>query len=97
MCEGHNDVQMDVEIEVAGKPTAVNLSILPLKTEAEQQLGTMMMIEDISTEKRVKATMARYMDPTIAAQMFENADADVLGGKIAVPRSCSPTFAASRP
>jgi adenylate cyclase len=78
--EQHSDVEMDVEIEVDGKPTAVNLSILPLKTEAEQQLGTMMMIEDISIEKRVKATMARYMDPTIAAQMFESADTDVLGG-----------------
>jgi len=78
--EQRNDVQMDVEIEVAGKPTAVNLSILPLKSEEEQQLGTMMMFSDISTEKRVKATMARYMDPTIAAQMFENADTDVLGG-----------------
>jgi adenylate cyclase len=78
--EGRNDVEMDVEIDVAGKPTAVNLSILPLKTEAEEQLGTMMMISDISTEKRVKATMARYMDPTIAAQMFESSDTDVLGG-----------------
>ena len=78
--EQKNDVQMDMEIEVDGKPTAVNLSILPLKTDTAQQLGTMMMIEDISIEKRVKATMARYMDPTIAAQMFENADTDVLGG-----------------
>jgi adenylate cyclase len=40
----------------------------------------MMIFSDISTEKRVKATMARYMDPVIAAQMFENADTDVLGG-----------------
>jgi adenylate cyclase len=78
--EGRNDVEMDVEIDVAGKPTAVNISILPLKTESEEQLGTMMMLEDISTEKRVKATMARYMDPNIAAQMFESTDTDVLGG-----------------
>jgi adenylate cyclase len=78
--EGNNDVQMDVEIDVGGKPIAVNLSILPLKTETEQQLGTMMMIADISTEKRVKATMARYMDPTIAARMFESSDTNVLGG-----------------
>ena len=77
--EQRSDVQMDVEIEVAGKPTAVNISILPLKTETEEQLGSMMMIADISTEKRVKATMARYMDPTIASQMFENTEAE-LGG-----------------
>src|ERR1700722_15124513 len=78
--EQKNDVQMDMEVEGSGKPTPVNLSILPLKTDTEQHLGTMMMIEDISTEKRVKATMARYMDPTIAAQMFENSDGGVLGG-----------------
>lgn len=78
--EQRTDVEMDVEIDVAGKPIAVNLSILPLHTEAEQQLGTMVVFSDISTEKRVKATMARYMDPVIAAQMFESADTDVLGG-----------------
>jgi adenylate cyclase len=78
--EQRADVQMDMEIEVAGKPTAVNLSILPLTTDDEQKLGTMLVIEDISTEKRVKATMARYMDATIAAQMVENADGYVLGG-----------------
>ena len=39
------------------------------------------MIEDISTEKRVKATMARYMDPAIAARMLDNnSDAGLLGG-----------------
>jgi adenylate cyclase len=74
------DVQMDTEIEVAGKPSAVNLSVLPLKTDDEQKLGTMLVIEDISTEKRVKATMARYMDATIAAQLVDNADGYVLGG-----------------
>lgn len=78
--EQRADVQMDTEIEIAGKPSAVNLSVLPLKTDDEQRLGTMLVIEDISTEKRVKATMARYMDATIAAQMVDNADGYVLGG-----------------
>lgn len=78
--EQRADVQMDTEIEVAGKPSAVNLSVLPLKTDDEQKLGTMLVIEDISTEKRVKATMARYMDATIAAQLVDNADGYVLGG-----------------
>jgi adenylate cyclase len=46
-----------------------------------KQLGTLLMIEDISTEKRVKATMARYMDPAIAARMLDNSsDASLLGG-----------------
>jgi adenylate cyclase len=38
------------------------------------------MIEDISTEKRVKSTMARYMDPGLADQMLE-AGTEILGGK----------------
>ncbi len=76
----HQDVQMDMEIEVAGKTASVNLTTLPLKADDDQALGTMLMIEDISTEKRVKATMARYMDPTIAAQMVESSESDVLGG-----------------
>jgi adenylate cyclase len=39
------------------------------------------MIEDISAEKRVKATMARYMDPAIAARMVDNdGEAALLGG-----------------
>jgi adenylate cyclase len=40
----------------------------------------MLMIENISAEKRVKATMARYMDPTIAARMLENDSSGILGG-----------------
>jgi adenylate cyclase len=55
--------------------------VLPLESGDRTQLGTLLMIEDISTEKRVKATMARYMDPAIAARMLDNnGDAGLLGG-----------------
>jgi adenylate cyclase len=76
-----SDNQMDVEIEVGGQTATVNFSVLPLKTDHAEQLGTMLMIEDISTEKRVKATMSRYMDPTIAARMLEDDDGAALGGQ----------------
>jgi adenylate cyclase len=75
-----SDVQMDVALEVSDQTATVNLTVLPLKTDHAEQLGTMLMIEDISTEKRVKATMSRYMDPTIAARMLEN-DGGMLGGQ----------------
>jgi adenylate cyclase len=38
------------------------------------------MIEDISSEKRMKSTMSRYMDPGLADQLLAGGD-DVLGGK----------------
>ena len=74
------DVSMDLELELPGDTVNVNLTVLPLKSGSAKQLGTLLMFEDISTEKRVKATMARYMDPTIAAQMLEKGSTDLLGG-----------------
>ena len=73
------EVAMDAELEFGGATVAANVTVLPLKTGDEKRLGTMLLMEDISTEKRVKATMARYMDPAIAAQMLERG-AEMLGG-----------------
>jgi len=42
-------------------------------------LGSLVMIEDISDEKRMKGTMARYMDPAIADQLMATGK-EVLGG-----------------
>jgi adenylate cyclase len=75
------DIQMDIALAVGDQTASVNFSVLPLRSEADQHLGAMLMIEDISTEKRVKATMARYMDPTIAARMMESRDGGLLGGQ----------------
>ena len=77
-------VAMDAEFEFAGALVSANLTVLPLKAGDDKSLhykslGTMLMIEDISTEKRVKATMSRYMDPAIAAQMLERGT-ELLGG-----------------
>ena len=46
----------------------------------------MLMIEDISSEKRMKSTMSRYMDPELADQLMtaDGNDADIMGGKQSV-------------
>jgi adenylate cyclase len=41
------------------------------------------MIEDITSEKRLKATMSRYMDPSIAEKALQ-AGAEILGGQSSV-------------
>jgi adenylate cyclase len=46
----------------------------------KKKLGSLLMIEDISTAKRMKATMSRYMDAAIADQLLA-AGEEVLGGK----------------
>ena len=87
------DLIMDAEIEIINSDTkknekiSVNLSILPLINEdndgrtdqSDNFLGTLLMFEDISSEKRMKSTMSRYMDPGIADQLLEDG-ADVMGG-----------------
>ena len=80
----HGDVLMDAEMMVADVKVSVNLTVLPLmSTEADgvrKRLGTLLMIEDISSEKRMKSTMSRYMDPAVAAQLLAGGE-EVLGGK----------------
>ena len=49
-------------------------------------IGAMLMIEDISSEKRMKSTMSRYMDPELADQLMtaDGSNEDVMGGKQSV-------------
>ncbi len=88
------DIIMDAEIEIKDPETeknemiSVNLTILPLINEDSEGrtdkkdsfLGILLMIEDISSEKRMKSTMSRYMDPGIANQLLEDG-ADIMGGQ----------------
>ena len=77
-----SDVFMDAEMEFGGETLSVNLSVLPLISGEKKKLGAMIMIEDISSEKRMKSTMSRYMDPGIADQLLEGGQ-DILGGQSA--------------
>ena len=83
---------LDAELIISGKKTSVNLNILPLVGERETpkgkekyELGSMMMFADISSEKRMKSTMSRYMDPGLAEQlMASGGEGDIMGGKQSV-------------
>ena len=71
----------DTALSLFGLDKTVNLTVMPLvAADDEKELGSMLMFEDISSEKRMKSTMSRYMDPVIAAQMLEGDGHEVLGG-----------------
>jgi adenylate cyclase len=76
---GKPDVIMDAEAEFGGIRISVNLTLLPLVSTAKK-LGSMIIIDDITSEKRMKSTMSRYMDPGLADQILEGGE-EVLGGK----------------
>ena len=75
-----SDVTVDAELEFDGERISVNLTILPLQSFVKKKLGTMIMVEDISNEKRMKSTMSRYMDPGLADQLLAGGE-EFLGGK----------------
>jgi adenylate cyclase len=77
--QGKDDVIVDAELESAGKRLSVNVTILPLISVRQEKLGSMIIIEDISIEKRLKTTMSRYMDPALADKLVEGAQDSISG------------------
>jgi adenylate cyclase len=75
------DAELHVQDEDGSFETlSTNITILPLQDSEQKRLGSMVMIEDISSEKRMKSTMSRYMDPGLADQLMGGGE-DLLGGK----------------
>jgi adenylate cyclase len=75
-----SQVTMDAILDLGDNRVSVNLSVLPLLSGEARKLGTMIMFEDISSEKRMKSTMSRYMDPGLADQLLAGGT-EILGGK----------------
>jgi adenylate cyclase len=74
-----SDVLMGGQMTFGGEKVDSNLTIEPLISLKGKKLGLMVMIEDISNEKRLKSTMSRYVDPAIADQLLAKGG-EVLGG-----------------
>jgi adenylate cyclase len=81
-----NDHVVDAEYVAGGETMSVNLTTQPLMSTDEKglatRIGTLLMFEDLSSEKRMKSTMSRYMDPRLADQLMAGGE-DALGGKSA--------------
>jgi len=73
------EIIMDKELIFNGEQVSVNLTVTPLKSHANATPGSMLLLEDISSEKRVKSTMSRYMDPSVADRLLQSGQ-DLLGG-----------------
>ncbi len=79
--EREQDIFVDAELKFGGETISSNLTFLPLVGGEDEQLGVMLMVEDISSEKRMKSTMSRYMDPGIADKLLDAGGEDILGGQ----------------
>ena len=75
------EIAVEMELRLgAGDTASVNLAVNPLIDVNEEHIGSMLVLEDITSEKRIRSTMARYMSPEVAEQLLAAGEA-VLGGK----------------
>jgi len=70
---------VDAPLLVGSEKLAVNLTVQMLLNIDQKCIGSMIVIEDISNEKRLKSTMSRYMDPAIADRLLASGT-ELLGG-----------------
>lgn len=76
-----NDLTMDTDLFlVDGHSVSVNLTVVPLINVQQELIGSLLVLEDITREKRLKGTMARYMTKEIADKLLESGET-VLGGQ----------------
>jgi adenylate cyclase len=76
-------IMMDAKLEVEDEHLSVNLTVQHLLGSDKKRIGFMLVIEDISNEKRLKSTMSRYMDPSIADRLVASGS-EILGGQSVV-------------
>ena len=77
---GRTDITVDTDLFVEGSETvSVNLATVPLTSMRNEPIGYMLMMEDITREKRLRNTMSRYMSKSVVDQLLESGEA-VLGG-----------------
>jgi adenylate cyclase len=70
-----------VEHERRRKFATINLTVIPLHGPNKEVLGCMLVIEDITTEKSLRRTMARYLPKEITDKLLAE-DSSSLGGKM---------------
>ena len=76
-----SEVVLDVALSLGGVEKSVNVTVMPLVSDdGSSDIGSMLMFDDISSEKRMMSTMSRYMDPVIATQLLDGKGSEMLGG-----------------
>lgn len=77
---GKTDITVDTDLLVDGnEAVSVNLTTVPLRNIRDEPIGSMLIMEDVTREKRLRNTMSRYMSKAVMEQLLEKGDA-VLGG-----------------
>ncbi len=78
---GQASIRYDLDCKTeAGKDVTMNANVVPLLDSAGVRQGVVVVLEDITREKRVKSSLSRYMSKEIAEQLLAEDGALTLGG-----------------
>ena len=77
---GQPSLAVDVDLTRRdGTVSTVNLTAAPLIDGGGKRIGSLLVVEDISEEKRVRSTMARYMSAEVADQLLAAGETELIG------------------
>ena len=77
---GNTDIAVDTDLFIEGaEAISVNLATVQLNSLRNEPIGYMLMMEDITREKRLRNTMSRYMSKPVVDQLLASGDV-ALGG-----------------
>ena len=74
----HMDTELFLDHD---RKVSANMMIVPLVDIKKESIGSMLVFEDLTNEKRLKSTMARYMTKEVADKLLLAGDA-MLGGQL---------------
>jgi PAS domain S-box-containing protein len=73
--------ETQVILNCNGKSTAVNISASPLINDLNEQIGSVIAMEDLSNLDKLKSTFKKYVSKQIVDQILENDEMLTLGGQ----------------
>jgi adenylate cyclase len=77
---GRTDSTVDSDLVLGARnAVSVNMTAVPLQDMHDERIGSMLIMEDITREKRLRNTMSRYMSKAVMDELLEGGNA-ALGG-----------------
>ncbi len=77
---GRTDSTVDSDLLLpGGNAISVNMTAVPLEDMRDERIGSMLIMEDITREKRLRSTMSRYMSKAVMDELLAGGDS-ALGG-----------------
>jgi len=78
---GKTEEILDTEMQIVdGSTASVNMAVMPLIDVNDETIGSMVILDDISSEKRMRSTMSRYMSAEVVDELLKSGESQ-LGGK----------------